>query len=240
VANKFHTIDDHELAFEPIGLRLNSHCPGQDGHFSLVNIEDPHSGIGKREIRQPAISAKTHIEPASIGKQRDAGKSPARLTPRSKGDSAARAKRSIQPGKKTLGQVLKHQRQALGLSQRELAERLNVKAAHISYIELGQRRPSLSLFAQIARVLGLERQSLFLLAHPEAGALIGALGKTAGGKKKHEVWEDFRTNKSLLARHQVKPSELRVLSQINLLGKIAAPRQFLFVLNSIRQAVEEE
>ena len=38
----------------------------------------------------------------------------------------------------------------------------------------------------------------------------------------------------------MSPRELKVLSQVNLLGKIAAPRHFLFILNSIRQAVEEE
>jgi hypothetical protein len=43
-----------------------------------------------------------------------------------------------------------------------------------------------------------------------------------------------------LARHQVKPRELKVLSQVNLLGTITAPRQFVFILNAIRQAVEEE
>jgi hypothetical protein len=47
-------------------------------------------------------------------------------------------------------------------------------------------------------------------------------------------------NEALLARHQVKPRELKVLSQVNLLGKITAPRQFVFILNAIRQAVEEE
>ena len=38
----------------------------------------------------------------------------------------------------------------------------------------------------------------------------------------------------------VKPRELKVLSQVNLLGKITAPRHFLFILNAIRQAVEAE
>jgi hypothetical protein len=54
------------------------------------------------------------------------------------------------------------------------------------------------------------------------------------------VWRDFAGNKALLARHNVKPREMKVLSQVNLLGKITAPRNFLFILNAIRQAVEEE
>jgi hypothetical protein len=47
-------------------------------------------------------------------------------------------------------------------------------------------------------------------------------------------------NEGLLARHQIKPRELEVLSQVNLLGKVTAPGQFVFILNAIRQAVEEE
>ena len=54
------------------------------------------------------------------------------------------------------------------------------------------------------------------------------------------MWRDFAGNKALLARHNVKPREMKVLSQVNLLGKITAPRNFLFILNAIRQAVEEE
>jgi hypothetical protein len=35
-----------------------------------------------------------------------------------------------------------------------------------------------------------------------------------------QVWRDFTGNKAMLARHQVKPNELEVLSQVNLLGKV--------------------
>ena len=54
------------------------------------------------------------------------------------------------------------------------------------------------------------------------------------------VWQDFAKNDSMLARYDIKQRELKVLSQVNLLGKVTAPRQFLFILNAIRNAVEEE
>jgi hypothetical protein len=47
-------------------------------------------------------------------------------------------------------------------------------------------------------------------------------------------------NEDAAGRHQVKPSELEVLSQVNLLGRITTPREFVFILNAIRQAVEGE
>ena len=42
-----------------------------------------------------------------------------------------------------------------------------------------------------------------------------------------------------LARNQVTPNELKVLSHITLLGSVFEPRDYLFILNSIRQAVKE-
>jgi transcriptional regulator with XRE-family HTH domain len=142
---------------------------------------------------------------------------------------------------KTLGPVLKRQREALGLTQRELASKLNVKPSHVAYLEKDRRRPSLMLLSRLAEVMGLQKEPLFLLAHPEASSLIDSSRREpAPHCDPDQVWRDFAGNKALLARHNVKPREMKVLSQVNLLGKITAPRNFLFILNAIRQAVEEE
>jgi transcriptional regulator with XRE-family HTH domain len=143
--------------------------------------------------------------------------------------------------KKTLGHVLKQRREMLGLTQRELALKLNVKPSHVAYLENDRRRPSLALVSRLADVMGLEKEPLFLLAHPEAGVLLdNSRREPAPHQSRDQVWRDFAGNKALLARHQVRPRELKVLSQVNLLGKITAPRHFLFILNAIRQAVEAE
>jgi transcriptional regulator with XRE-family HTH domain len=142
--------------------------------------------------------------------------------------------------KKTLGEVLKEQRGVLGLTQRALALKLGVKPSHVAYLEKDRRRPSLALLSRIADVLGLPKESLFVLAHPEASSLLGSYREAAPRNSPDQVWRDFTGNKALLARHNVKPRELKVLSQVNLLGKITAPRHFLFILNAIRQAVEAE
>jgi len=143
--------------------------------------------------------------------------------------------------KKTLGQVLKGQREMLGLTQRELALKLDVKGSHVAYLEKDRRRPSLGLVSRIANVLGLEKEALFLLAHPEASSLLSDRREVSEPTRNpDQVWRDFTGNKAMLARHQVKSNEVKVLSQVNLLGKVAAPRNFLFILNAIRQAVEEE
>jgi transcriptional regulator with XRE-family HTH domain len=142
--------------------------------------------------------------------------------------------------KKTLGTVLKDRRALLRLTQRELALKLGVKPSHVAYLETNRRRPSLGLLSRIADVLGLPKESLFVLVHPEASSFLGAPRAVAPPHEQNQAWQEFAGNEALLTRHQVKPRELEVLSQVNLLGKVTAPGQFVFILNAIRQAVEDE
>lgn len=142
--------------------------------------------------------------------------------------------------KETLGQVLKQRREAYALTQRELARKLGVKASHIAYLENGRRRPSLSLLSRLAETLELNKQRLFLLTHPEAEGIIGARHEPSSAKRPESAWRKFVGNRGMLARHKVTDQELKVLRQVNMLGRVSAPSQFLFILNSIRQAVEEE
>jgi transcriptional regulator with XRE-family HTH domain len=137
--------------------------------------------------------------------------------------------------KKTLGQVLKSQRQALELTQRQLASRAGVKASHVAHLELGKRKPTLGLLNRLAKMLKVEYEKIFGLAYPEAKSLVGSYQRVI---PKDWAWREFTSNKALLARYNVQPRELTVLAQTNQLGRIIAPSDFLFILNSMRQAVE--
>lgn len=142
--------------------------------------------------------------------------------------------------RETLGQVLKERRAAYDLTQRELARKLGVKASHVAYLENGRRRPSLSLLSRLADTLELDKQRLFLLAHPEAHWIVGKERDSAPAKRRGSSWSKFVRDRGTLARHKVTDRELKVLHKVNMLGPISAPNQFLFILNAIRQAVEEE
>ena len=48
-----------------------------------------------------------------------------------------------------LGETVRIRRQGLGLTQRSLARRLGVEAAHVDFIESGRRRLSLKLVARL-------------------------------------------------------------------------------------------
>ena len=141
--------------------------------------------------------------------------------------------------KKALGKIVKKQRMAMALTQRQLARQLGIQASHVAYIERGSRKPSLSLLGRIADGLGLDGGKLFFLLYPEAKSILGSL-QSKRPKPFDRSWREFVNNRNLLKQHSVTRPELRVLRQVSLLRRVSSPRHFLFVLNSIRLAGEQE
>jgi transcriptional regulator with XRE-family HTH domain len=137
------------------------------------------------------------------------------------------------------GLLIRRQREALRLTQRELASKLGVKASHVAYIEGGMRRPSLAVVQRLAETLGLNKQKLLLMTYPEARHLIAP--PPAGVPVAPDAaWRQFARDRAMLARHAITGAELKILRQVSLLGNVDAPRNLLFVLNAIRQARAED
>lgn len=137
------------------------------------------------------------------------------------------------------GQVLKEQRQAHGLTQRELAAQIGVKASHVAYLETGQRKPSLALLRRIAETLKLDQQKLFVMAHPEARSMMPA-ARPARTKTPKEAWRTLLNDRALLARYQVTKKELQALKQLSMLGYAMSPREFVAIVTLIRRDPDEE
>jgi transcriptional regulator with XRE-family HTH domain len=132
-----------------------------------------------------------------------------------------------------VGQFLKARRQALGLTQRSLAQKVGVEASHVAFIESGRRKPSLKLVGRIADTLALDPQELLLLAHPEARVLLSA--KESEPRKRRPLsWQRFIKNSALLARYHVTARELEVLEHISLLGTEISAKEFLAILTLLR------
>ena len=138
-----------------------------------------------------------------------------------------------------LGPVIKDARTALRLTQRELAAEVGVKASHIAYIENNQRKPSLGLLKRLAETLGLEPRKVLFLAHPEARYLTGP-GTRAGATGARTSWKRFSSNRVLLRRHNVTRPELKILKQVSVMENVSDPRNYLFILNSIRLAGDRD
>ena len=63
-----------------------------------------------------------------------------------------------------LGALLREERRAAGLSQRDLAERTNVSNAYLSQVERGRHEPSLRVLTSVASTLGVPLESLLARA----------------------------------------------------------------------------
>jgi transcriptional regulator with XRE-family HTH domain len=131
------------------------------------------------------------------------------------------------------GKIVRSRRLAVGLTQRSLAQKLGVEASHVAFFESGRRKPSLKLLGRLADLLGLDRQKLFLLAHPEAQGLI-ADAPPENARKSSPSWQRFIDNHELLARYHITDRELRTLEGLHLLGSVHSAKEYLAILMLLR------
>ena len=135
--------------------------------------------------------------------------------------------------KVNIGELLKTHRSKLGLSQRSLANELGIEASHLAYIEKGQRKPSFKLVGRIADTLGIDRQAILVLTHPETRELLTTTNSASGGKTSPS-WERFTKARELLAWYHVTNRELQALKHLSFLGTELSVKDFLTILTLIR------
>ena len=135
----------------------------------------------------------------------------------------------------TLGYVIRRRRRQLDVTQQEVARRVGVRANYIGYLERDMRRPSTNVLLKLAKVLDLDREELFFMAHPQVRGFIRADGPDTQGS----AWDRFRADKRLHTRQSITQRELKVLQHVSTLGDVRSPRDYLFILQAIRQALQE-
>jgi transcriptional regulator with XRE-family HTH domain len=80
---------------------------------------------------------------------------------------------------KAFGQAVRQLRQERGMTQGELAARLNLGRTSITNLEKGQQSPPLALLPEIAGALGVDAASLVAIAtRPNAGITAVTLAAT--------------------------------------------------------------
>lgn len=67
-----------------------------------------------------------------------------------------------------IGQRIRQYRKAKGLSQEELAEKINISTTHMSHIETANTKLSLPVFVDIVEALGIKADDLLSLPIEEA------------------------------------------------------------------------
>jgi transcriptional regulator with XRE-family HTH domain len=137
--------------------------------------------------------------------------------------------------KNSLGRLIKQKRKELDLTQRALAKQLGVEASHVAYLESGKRKPSLTLMARLEDALGVSRQQIFLLTHPEAAAVVNPGDRIPPREQPADEWRQFMTDRAFVKRHQITRRELRAFKELSLLGYVLSRHQLLAILTMIRE-----
>ena len=108
--------------------------------------------------------------------------------------------RAARPGSPEIGEHLRLRRHELGLSLRELADRLGVSASLISQIERGRANPSVSTLYSIVQALDVSLDELLFSEQRATSAEPPAGGPIQRGNERHRIrlasgvlWERLTT-----------------------------------------------
>jgi transcriptional regulator with XRE-family HTH domain len=134
---------------------------------------------------------------------------------------------------RTFGMVIRDRRRQLDLTQEEIARRIKTSTPYVGHLESGKRHPSDKILTRLAEVLGLDRRELFFLANPRAQALL----TPEVPAEDDSAWDDFSKNEQLRRVHNVTEGEMEMLARVALLGDVRSPRDFIYILNTVRHAV---
>ncbi len=134
---------------------------------------------------------------------------------------------------RTFGAAIRERRRQLDLTQDEVGKRIKTSTPYIGHLESGKRHPSEKVIARLSEVLGLESRELFFLANPRARDLLSS----GNSGRQRSAWEEFRRDERIRRAHNISADEMDLLGRVAAMGEARAPRDFIYVLNAIRQAL---
>jgi transcriptional regulator with XRE-family HTH domain len=134
---------------------------------------------------------------------------------------------------RTFGQVIRERRRQLDLTQHEVARRIKTSTPYVGHLEAGKRHPSDRVLIRLAEVLGLDQRELFFLANPRTVDML----KPPDEVNRLPAWDEFRKDERLKRLHGITSEEMEMLSKVALMGRISSPRDFIYILNTVRHAL---
>ena len=134
---------------------------------------------------------------------------------------------------RSFGRVIRERRRQLDFTQEEVARRIKVSVPYIGHLEAAKRHPSRKVVVKLAEALELDAGDLFLLANPKVGSLVSEKQKSDGTS----AWDAFVKDAILRKIHNISDPEMEALSRVALMGEVRDPRDFIFILTTIRLAL---
>ncbi len=133
----------------------------------------------------------------------------------------------------TFGRIIRERRRQNDLTQEEIARRIQTSTPYVGHLESGKRHPSDEIVSRLADALGFDRRELFFLANPQAKELLRSKPKG----RTRSAWDEFRRNEQLHREFRITDKEMNMLSQVALMGEVRSSRDFIYILNTVRQAL---
>jgi transcriptional regulator with XRE-family HTH domain len=133
----------------------------------------------------------------------------------------------------SFGRLIRERRRQLDLTQEEVARRINTSIPYVGHLEAGKRHPSQKVVLKLAKALGLDGSDLFLLVNPKVGSLISEPQKP----ERTSAWDAFVKDHKVRKIHNISDQEMETLSRVAMMGPVRGARDFIFILNAIRQAL---
>jgi len=137
-------------------------------------------------------------------------------------------------GTRAFSKIIRERRRQLDLTQREVARRIKTSTPYVGHLESGKRHPSEKILSRLAEVLRIDRRELFFLANPDTKVL---LDKEQPPVQESSAWEEFRKDTSMHRLHRITAREMYMLSQVALMGQVRTSRDFIYILNTVRQSL---
>ena len=134
---------------------------------------------------------------------------------------------------RNFGQVIRDRRRQLDLTQQEVARRIKTSTPYVGHLESSKRHHSDKVLSRMAEVLGLDRRELFFLANPRAVELL----KTKEDGTGKAAWEEFRKDDRIRRTYNITTDEMEMLSSVASRGDVGSPRDFVYIIQTIRHAL---
>ena len=135
--------------------------------------------------------------------------------------------------KASFGQVIRDRRRQSEMTQQQVARRIGTSTPYVGHLESGKRHPSDEIVSRLADALGFERLELFFLANPRAKEIFHPVVPA----ESMSAWDEFRSDEKLRRLHHINAKEMNMLSQVALMGQVRSTRDFIYILNTVRQAL---